>query len=357
MAKDYYEVLGVSKTANKEEIKKAFHKLAHQYHPDKKGGDEKRFKEVNEAYQVLSDEKKRAQYDQFGHAGAGGPGYGGFGGFDASGFQGFGGFEGVDLGDIFGDMFGGGFGGSRSRTRRGNDIEVAITLSFEESAFGVEKDISISHTIACERCRGSGGEPGSAIETCATCSGSGKISETRRTIFGTFATATVCPACNGDGKTPKEKCKNCSGKGVEKKKETIKVKVPAGIQDGEMLRMSGRGEAVQSGVSGDLYIRVSVRPHSMYHREGNDLVATLNIKLSDALLGATHQLKDLRGKNIDVKIPEGIRHGDILRLKEHGIQSQRGRRGDMLVHISIIMPKNLKGDAKRAAEELRRSGI
>ncbi len=357
MAKDYYETLGVAKNASKDEIKKAFHKLAHKYHPDKSGGDEAKFKEMNEAYQVLSDEKKREQYDSYGSAAfdGGGPPPGGYGG------QGFGngGFDGVDLGDIFNDFFGAGFAqGGGPRVERGRDISVDIEITFEESIFGAKRKVVLGKTSTCDTCSGSGAKPGTKTKKCATCSGKGRINELRKSFLGTFSTVATCNVCQGVGEIPEEKCKTCSGVGVVKKQEEIEINVPVGINAGEMLRMSGRGEAVARGVPGDLYIKVHIKPHALYHREGMNLVMTLDVKLSDALLGATHKVTTLDGKHVDVKIPEGVKFGDILRLKEKGVPSPgRGRAGDILIHVNIKTPQRLSSKAKKLIEELRNEGI
>lgn len=358
MAKDYYEILGVQKSATKEELKKAFHKLAHKYHPDKAGGDEKKFKEMNEAYQVLSDDSKRSQYDQYGSASfdGGQPPPGGFGG---QGYGGGAGFEGVDLGDIFNDFFGAGFnGGSGQRVERGRDISVDIEISFEESIFGTKRNVLLGKTSTCDACHGSGAKPGTKLKKCAACSGKGRVNELRKSFLGTFSTVTTCNVCKGAGEIPEEKCKSCSGLGVVKKQEEIEINVPVGINAGEMLRMSGKGEAVSRGIAGDLYIKVHVKPHALYHREGNNLVMNLDVKLSDALLGATYKITALDGKQLDVKIPEGVKFGDTLRLKEKGIASSgRGRTGDILIHVNIKTPTRLSGKAKKLIEELKQEGI
>lgn len=377
MSKDYYKILGVEKNASQDEIKKAFRKLAHEHHPDKKGGDAARFKEANEAYSVLGDEKKRAQYDQFGSAGPGGFG-GGFNGgagfnpndfgFDFSGFQGgfggngqgFGAQGGVefDLGDIFGDLFG---GGGRQKTKRGSDIQVDVDLAFEESIFGVEKEIVINKVSACAECAGSGAKRGSKMKTCHACAGKGRITEVRRSIMGSFQTQRTCDTCHGSGKEPEEKCSVCHGAGVTKRNQEIKVKIPPGVEEGEMVRLSGAGEAVSGGQSGDLYIRIHVRRHTAtLRKEGTNLVADIEVKLSDSLLGAVVPLKTLDG-DISLKIPEGIRHGETLRVKGKGVpttpRGKDGHRGDLLVNVSIAMPKKLSKDAKKAIEELRKEGI
>ncbi len=407
MSKDYYKILGVDKSASKDEIKKAFRKLAHEHHPDKAGGNEAKFKEANEAYSVLSDDSKRAQYDQFGSAGPGGfgggqggygagdqGGFGGFGGFDFSGFQqgGFGG-QGVefDLGDIFGNVFGGGGRGrGGARQQKGSDISVDIEISFKESIFGAEKEFSIHRTAECLRCKGSRAEPkggstsGSSasataadFDKCKTCEGSGQIVENRRSIFGTFQSARHCDACVGTGKIPKEKCKECKGKGVHNRKDDITIVIPAGIDSGEMLRVTGRGEAVSGGQTGDLYVRVHIKRESEYQKhfgqhnlrkEGHNLVMDVEIKLSDALLGGDIELKTLEGE-LTVSIPQGITHGEILRVKGHGVPYGHGSdnpktslskstaRGDLMLNIKINIPKKLSKESRKLAEEMRKEGF
>jgi molecular chaperone DnaJ len=355
MTPDYYAVLGVERKASKEEVKKAFHKLAHKYHPDKQGGDEARFKEVNEAYQVLSDEKKRAEYDTYGRTFNGaGPGPQG-GGFDPSGFNG--GFEGVDLGDIFGDFFGGGFGGGQ-RVERGRDIAVDIEISFEESIFGTTRKILLNKTSLCETCHGTGGKPGTKTKQCSVCNGKGQVREMRKSFLGTFSTVHTCTTCNGGGTVPEEKCKTCNGSGIHKRQQEIAINIPAGIQDGEMIRMTGEGEAVaQGGVSGDLYIKMHVKPHKLFRREGPNLVMTLDVKLSDALLGASYTIHTLDGKPLEVKVPEGVKFGDTLRMKERGVPMTRGKAGDLLIHVNITTPHHLSSKAKKLIDELRKEGI
>ncbi len=362
MSKDYYEILGVNKSASKDEIKKAFHKLAHKHHPDKNKGDDSKFKEVNQAYQTLSDDSKRAQYDRFGADGPqgfnpGGGGQGGFGGFDFSGFQNGNGveFDMGDLGDIFGDFFGGG-GRGGGRAKRGRDISTEIDLSFEESIFGVTRKILLSKQSVCDICKGSGGKPGTKMDTCKTCNGNGQVREMKRSILGTFETRKTCDVCHGQGKTPSEKCSECSGKGVRNKQEEIELKVPAGINPGEMVRMTGMGEAIQGGTAGDLYIKVNIRSHSTFKRDGLNLHMDLPIKLSDALLGMEYDLKTLEGNTVEVTIPEGINHGELLRVKGKGVPSSRGR-GDIIIRIKIDMPKKLSRKSKEIIEKLKEEGI
>ena len=365
MSKDYYEILGVDKKASKEDIKKAFYKLAHKYHPDKKEGDEKKFKEVNEAYQTLSDEQKRAQYDQFGANYAnmggfgGGPGgQGGFGGFEGFDFSGFGGGFGgggaeFDLNDIFSDFFGG--GGGRTQKARGRDISTEINITFSEAIFGVTKKVFLTKTGTCKTCKGSGAKHGTKMDTCKTCHGKGKIQEAKRTILGTISSTRVCDVCVGRGEVPKEMCHDCKGKGVLKTEEEITINVPEGVNNGDTLRMTGFGEAISGGATGDLYIKLRVTPHPHLHREGNDLVMNLDIKLTDALLGTKHTIETLDGK-MEVSIPEGLAVGEILRVKGKGVP-HKGRRGDLLLRTDIKMPAKLSKKEKELIEQLKEQGI
>lgn len=365
MSKDYYKILGIDKNASQDEVKKAFRKLAHEHHPDKQGGNDAKFKEANEAYSVLGDEKKRAQYDQFGAAGPGMGGFGGNGGaggfnpndfgFDFSGFQGGFGNAGVefDLGSMFGDIFG---GGGRQRAKRGSDISVDLQVSFEESIFGIEKTIVINKTSSCEVCGGNGAKRGSKLKTCSTCAGKGKITEVKRSIIGSFQTTRVCETCHGAGKEPEEKCSTCHGSGIHKRNQELKVKIPAGIEDGEMVRLTGAGEAISGGQSGDLYIKIHVKEHAMWQKEGVNLVTDFNVKLSDALLGAQETLKTLDG-DITLKIPEGVTHGEILRVKGKGVPTGKGNRGDILVRINVLMPRKLSREARKVIEGLKNEGF
>jgi molecular chaperone DnaJ len=354
MNKDYYEILGVSKTASKDEIKKAFHKLAHAHHPDKNGGDDKKFKEANEAYQVLSDDAKRAQYDQFGSAGPqmGGQGGGaGFDGFDFSQFTQEGGF-GFDMGDIFGDIFGG--GGSR-RNRRGADLQTSISLDFKEAIFGVEKEIRITKPSTCNTCHGNGAKPGTELHTCDKCKGAGTIKSIQRTILGSIATTQVCDKCDGSGKIPREACPTCKGRGVVHEARTIKVSVPAGIQNGETLRLHEMGEAMKGAPSGDLYVRIAVAAHKTIVRQQYDLVTSLNIKLTDALLGAEHTIETLDGP-MKVIIPSGTKVGDTVTLKQHGVP-HGSKRGNFIIKLNIALPEKLSKHAREVIEELKKEGL
>jgi len=364
MSKDYYKTLGVDKSASQEDIKKAFRKLAHEHHPDK-GGNAEKFKEASEAYSVLSDDKKRAQYDTYGSAGPAGTGgfnggqyqgqggFGGFEGFDFSGFNGQGaeGFD-FDLGDMFGDFFGGG----RKKQKKGRDITVDMELSFQESVFGAAKKIRLTKTSKCGSCGGTGAEKGSQMETCPICSGRGKIQEVKKSIFGNFMTERVCDNCSGTGKIPKVKCSTCRGYGILKKDEEYEVKIPADIDDGETIRLTGAGEAIKDGSSGDLYIRIRVKKNPLFEKEGKNLITELNIKLTDSILGAKYNLETLDGM-IELKIPEGIAYGEILRVKGKGIPKENGGRGDLLVKINIKTPHHISKQAKKIFEELKNEGI
>lgn len=357
--KDYYNILGIEKNASKEDIKKAFHKLAHKYHPDKKGGDEAKFKEVNEAYQTLSDDQKRAQYDQFGGAfgqgfGGGQGGFGGFGGFDFS--QAGAGFDMGDLGDIFSEFFGGGVGGGRAQARRGRDISTEIQIPFKEAIFGTERTLLINKVSTCDVCQGTGGKPGTGMKKCGTCNGQGKIHETKRSIFGTFSSVRPCEACHGSGEIPSEKCANCRGAGVLKKENEVKVVIPAGIKDGEMIRMTGMGEAIPRATAGDLYIKVNVLPHKVFRREGNNLIMDLDVKLSDALLGTEYTIETLEVP-VKIKIPEGVSIGEVLRVKDLGVPYARGKRGDILIKPNIKLPNKLSRSARELIEKLKGEGI
>lgn len=363
MNKDYYKILGVNKNSSKDEIKKAFYKLAHKHHPDKKDGNEAKFKEVNEAYQVLSDDAKRSKYDQFGsgyeNMGQGGyqqGGFGGFGGFDFSGSQGGQDFDFGNLNDIFSDFFTGGMGGERREARRGRDISTEIQISFSESIFGVNRKILISKTSKCNTCNGSGAKQGTKMQTCKTCNGQGQIREAKRTILGTISSTKTCNECLGSGEVPKEVCINCRGAGVLKKEEEISILIPMGIRNGEMIRMTGMGEAVKGGTPGDLYIKINVIPHSVFKREGNDLVMNLNLKLSDALLGVEYPIETLDGK-IDVTIPEGVSVNEILRVRGKGVPTSKTKRGDLLIKLNIKLPNKLSRKSREIIEQLKKEGI
>jgi len=370
MAQDYYALLGVDKKASPEEIKKAFHKLAHEHHPDK-GGNETKFKEINEAYQVLSNKEKRAQYDQFGttfdqaraggYSGQGAGGFnwqdftGGAGGFNTSGNYGNINFD--DLGDVFGDLFG--FGGGRrgktsNRRHKGEDINISMTLDFLQAVFGVEKIINLEKMSTCNRCHGEGAEPNSKIITCPQCKGSGQVRIEQRTFFGAFNTVSICPTCQGAGKKPEQFCKECHGSGRLKNKEEIKINVPAGINDGETVKMSGAGHKGEHGASnGDLYITFNVRTDPEFRRDGYNILSQHIINIVQASLGDKIEIKTLDGLVI-LKIPAGTQSGKIFVLKGKGVPVLQGggRRGDHLIEIIVRIPEKLSRSQKKLLEEL-----
>ena len=348
--KDYYELLGVDKKASKEDIKKAFHKLAHKYHPDKGSGDAEKFKEVSEAYSTLSDDKKRAEYDSYGRTFEGGAGGFGGQGFDFSQFQdafqnGFG----FDFGDI-GDFFGG------TRVRRGHDISIDLEISFNESVFGTKRVVLLAKTAQCETCHGSGGKPGTELQTCKLCNGSGRVHETTNSIFGSITMQQTCRECRGAGKVPKEKCATCRGEGILRKQMEVDINVPAGIEGGEMIRLTGAGEAVQGGASGDLYVKIHVTRDPRYKKEGTNIITDLSVKLSDALLGIDYKVATLDGEET-VHIPAGVAHGEMLTIKGKGIPTNRGKRGDFIVRVKITLPQKLSKTAKNLIEKLKEEGI
>ncbi len=359
MAKNYYDILGVDKKASQDEVKKAFRKLAQKHHPDK-GGEEAKFKEITEAYSTLSDEKKRREYDSYGQTFNGGnPGAGGFGGFDPSQFGGFGngGVE-FDLNDLFegfGDIFGG-RGGGRGRVKRGRDISIDIEVSFKESILGGNRSVLLTKVGTCDTCEGSGAKPGTALDTCKTCNGAGKLHETRNSPLGAFTSVRACGTCDGAGKIPKEKCATCAGQGILRKEEEIKIEIPKGIDGGEMIRMPGQGEAVKGGISGDLYVKVHVKPHPTFTKEGMNLVMTLPMKLTDALLGTTATIVTVDDKKLEVKIPAMTEAQQTLRLKGKGVTVDTVS-GDLLIRMTATLPKKLSGKAKKAIEDLKGEGL
>ncbi|MBQ7186929.1 MAG: molecular chaperone DnaJ [Ruminococcus sp.] len=348
--RDYYEVLGVEKSASEDEIKKAFRKLARQYHPDLHPDDkqaEAKFKEVNEAYEVLSDKEKRAKYDQFGHA-AFDPSYGG--GAGGGGFGGFGGFS--DVGDIFESFFGGmGFGGSRSSNpnapRRGGDIETSVSLDFMEACKGVKKTVRINRSETCPDCKGSGAAAGTQPKTCPDCNGTGTRRVTQRTPFGNISQQTVCTRCGGRGKIVDNPCRTCSGKGVVKKSAEREVEIPAGIDDGQTLRVQGGGHAgTNGGQYGDLHIRVDVRPDPIFERDGYDVWTEVPLTYTQAALGGEIIVPTVDGK-VKYTVPEGIQVGTTVRLRGKGIKKlYRTDRGDHYLKITVEIPKNLTKEQK-----------
>ena len=350
MAKDYYKILGVDKSASTDEIKKAFRTLAHKYHPDKTGGDDAKFKEANEAYQVLGDAQKRAKYDQFGSAafdGSAGSGGQGFGGFDFSGFQNAGGFE--DLGEMFGDLFGSQRGGRRGQPR-GSDIQVDADLTFYESVFGVNKDIEVTKNGNCERCAGTGGEPATGMKTCDDCKGSGVQVMMQRTVLGNIQSKRTCSTCQGTGEVPEKTCTTCHGSGVERKRERLSVGIPGGVDDGALLRVQGKGEAVRGGRSGDLFVRLHVQDDRRFERDGIHIHSQANIGFTQAALGDTIEIETVDGKG-DLKIPAGTQSGSQFRLRGKGVPSNRGR-GDQIVTVEVRTPERLSREQKKLLEQL-----
>lgn len=352
MSKDLYEILGVSKDATQDEIKKAYRKLAMKYHPDKNQGDEKaeeKFKEINSAYEVLSDESKRAQYDRYGpDAFNRAQGYGG-GGFSGS-------FDFDDIFDIFGDAFsgfGGGFSSSGRRTsnpnqpRKGQDMRIRMTISFEEAAFGVKKEIELPIEESCEDCKGTGAKNGTALETCPVCGGEGIVTERKQTMFGVMMNQSVCHNCNGTGKVIKEKCTHCSGKGRIKKNHNITIDIPGGVDNQNTVRVRGKGQGgYNGGTSGDLLVIITVSPHPIFERDGYDVRLDMPITFVQAALGDEVEVPTLDGK-VKYKIPEGTQSGTTFRLKNKGIKYVRGNmRGDQLIRVIVEVPKSLSDEQK-----------
>ncbi len=357
--RDYYEVLGVSKNASADEIKKAFRRLAVQHHPDKEGGDESKFKELNEAYEVLKDSEKRKRYDQFGHAGVGSSAAS-----DGGGFNGFGGFDGqnvhfdfgdLGLGDILGSFFGGGFSGQQrgGRQARGHDVQTSVELSFEEAVFGVEKDLHIRLDDTCEHCKGTTVEPGHELKTCETCGGRGQVVTATRTIFGNIQQAIVCHVCNGRGKVPEKICSVCRGKGTSPEQQTINLKIPAGIDDGATIRLREHGEAIANGPKGDLYVNVRVKPHKKFTREGDLILSKEHVEMVDAALGTTIEVETVDGP-VNMKVPAGTQSGSDFKLSGHGVPHLKGSsRGSHIVTILVDTPTKLSKKQAELLEEFK----
>ncbi|MEA3398606.1 MAG: molecular chaperone DnaJ [Patescibacteria group bacterium] len=365
MGKDYYNILGVGKKATQDEIKKVFRKKAHEYHPDKATGNEAKFKEINEAYQVLGDAKKRAQYDQFGSAFEHAQNRGGFSGFDgfrdASGFANGFNVNMDDLGDIFGgigDIFGfssrgGGQGRRRSGVRRGQDIQALLTIEFSEAVFGAEKEINLNKTVKCDHCKGNMAEPGSRIETCKACGGSGRVTRIQRTILGNMQMQAACEACGGEGKTYEKKCTKCGGTGVMEDRVNFKIKIPAGIDSGESIRLSGQGEAGEAGApAGDLYIKIRVNADARFERDGYDIKTKAEINFTQAVLGDKIDIETVEG-TVKLKIPAGTQSGTIFKLRGKGItRLQSFGRGDQFVRVIVKTPSSLSRKQKELLKEL-----
>lgn len=352
--RDYYEVLGVSKSASEDEIKKAFRKAAVKYHPDKEGGDEEKFKEVNEAYEVLKDKQKRQRYDQFGHAGVGG-GAGGFGGNPFEGFGGFGGAQNInfDFGGGFGDIFSQFFGGGAPDRgpQRGRDVETSVTLTFEEAVFGTEKTISMTLDDTCAHCKGDGVEPGHSLKTCDTCQGAGQQTRVMNSIFGAIQQAVTCETCHGRGKVPEQACSVCRGRGTARRANDITVKIPAGIDDGATIRLRERGEAVQGGARGDLYVHIRVKAHKKFTREGTIILSEEHISMVDAALGTEIDVETVDGV-VRMKVPAGTQSGTDFKLSGHGVPSLRSdQRGPHIVGVIVDTPTKLSKKQRELLEQ------
>ncbi|HCM36999.1 MAG TPA: molecular chaperone DnaJ [Candidatus Wildermuthbacteria bacterium] len=365
--KDYYQILGINRNASQEEIKKAYRKLAHKYHPDK-GGDEQKFKEINEAYQVLSDSAKRVQYDRFGNVFEGGAPGGdqGFGGFrwgwgpsggsqadfeEGPGFS----FDFQDIGDIFDEFFTGDQSEHRQEAKRGRDIEVELGIPLEATLQARQEKISLSKFIACARCQGAGAEPGTKVNECFSCRGTGEVQQIKRTIFGSFTRLGTCPECAGEGMRPEKSCNVCKGEGRIKGSEDVVVLIPAGVDINQILRVEGKGDAGRKrGRAGDLYIRIQVKPHSQFQRKGDDVHATVPILFSQAALGDTVEIPTLEGTNALLDIPAGTPSGTVLKVAGKGIPHFSGiGRGNMYVKVDVKIPKRLTEEQKKLLKKLR----
>ncbi len=352
MAKrDYYEVLGVSREASENDLKAAFRNLARKYHPDVNDAPdaEEKFKEINEAYGVLSDADKRAAYDRFGHQGVRGPGGGP--GFESVDF--------TDFADIFGDMFGfGGFGGrsrtaSRTAPRRGADLQYQATISFKEAVFGADKEIDVTKDETCDTCSGSGAKPGTSPKTCPECQGRGEVRQTRQTLLGAMVQVTTCPVCNGRGNVIEAQCPTCQGGGLTRNTRRKKVSIPAGVDDGTRIRLAGEGQpGANSGPPGDLYLFVRVRPHKYFRRRENDILLDLNVNIAQAALGAEVEVPTVDG-NVKLKIPAGTQPGKIIRMRDRGVPHLRSNsRGDQLVIVNVTIPRKLDDEERELFEKL-----
>ncbi|MCK5321248.1 molecular chaperone DnaJ [Candidatus Pacearchaeota archaeon] len=348
--KDYYEILGVDKDADKDTIKKAYKKLALKYHPDRVSDDKKekyeeKFKEISEAYTILSDDKKRKQYDSFGHD-APNQGFGN---------SGFGGFSGDNLSDIFKDLFESQFGGGsfrdRHRTRVGDDLQYGLTIDFEEAAFGCEKEIEIRKNVSCEFCGGTGAKD-KKLERCDKCHGEGRIEINQRTPFGIFRQVVVCDKCGGEGKIPKHRCGHCNGNGIVHNKIKIKIKIPQGIDNNQVVRVEGKGDSIKNGKNGNLFLIINIKPHKIFKRDGDDIYMDFSINFSQAALGCKISVPTLTGTK-KIRIASGTESGTIVRLKEEGVENVNGYRiGDQFINLKIKTPKRLDRKQKKLFEEL-----
>jgi len=364
--RDFYEALGIKKGASDPEIKKAFRKKAMEYHPDKNPGDkvaEEKFKEVNEAYEILSDKEKKERYDRFGHAGVdpnagfgGGGGFGGFGGFGGGG----GGTGTADFGDIFGDIFGGMFGGGgqsgqrrRNAPRKGQDLQKSITISFKEAAFGTKKQVVINRNVVCPDCKGTGAEKGTAKKTCPDCNGSGQVQTQQKTPFGTFTNVGTCPRCKGTGEIIEKPCKKCGGSGHIRKNVNINVDIPGGVDNDSIISLKGQGEpGINGGPAGDLYVIIAVTPHKLFKRQGNDLRIEIPITFTQATLGDSIIVPTLKEK-VSYRVPAGTQPNTVFRLKGKGIKSTRGGKvGDLYVKVLLEVPTRLNGEQKNLIKDV-----
>ncbi len=350
MPVDYYETLGVDRSANDEQIRRAFRRKAMEFHPDrnKTPGAEDKFKEINEAYQVLSDQEKRSRYDRFGHAGVNGNGDRPFDGFDP-----FGGF-----GDIF-DTFFGGANRTANQPRTGEDIAHRVNLTFDEAIFGCERDIEIQRVEPCHLCSGAGNEPGTPVSTCKTCSGSGQVRRAQRSVFGQFAVTSPCSACNGSGRYIETHCHNCRGRGYERRQRTRTVTIPAGVNDGMQVRITGEGDAgANGGPPGNLYVQVRVQDHELFARDDEDLILRMGINIAEAALGSSKQIPTLDGEDVDLEIPAGTQSGRVFRVRGYGVPRLRrdgratNRRGDIRVVVDVNIPQRLNKYQRQLLEDL-----
>jgi len=353
--RDYYDVLGVSKDASADEIKKAFRRAAVEHHPDR-GGEEAKFKEINEAYEVLKDTDKRKRYDQFGHAGVGGAGgnpYAGFGGGQGQNIN-FD-FGDLGLGDIFSSFFGGGGQQRQQRQARGRDVETGVEISFDQAVFGTEVDLNLNLEDTCEHCKGTTVEPGHELKTCDQCKGAGQVVSVTRTIFGNIQQASVCPKCHGRGKVPEKVCSVCRGKGTQPKRQTVQLKIPAGIDDGATIRLREHGEAIANGPKGDLYVNVRVKPHKKFTREGELILSEEHLGMVDAALGTEIDVETVDGP-VRMKIPAGTQSGSDFKLSSHGVPHLRGNnRGAHIVTITVDTPTKLSKQQQDLLQEFAKN--
>lgn len=361
MKKDYYAILGVTKSASEDEIKKAFRKLAHQYHPDKQSGDEKKFKEVNEAYQVLSDTAKRQKYDQFGadydaHARGRGVSWEDFARQAGFGFNGGVEFDLGDLGDMVGEMFG--FGRRGGHARHGSHVQIELTLEFREAVFGIKKEVRVTRDSQCPHCSGNGAEPGTPIKQCASCKGAGQVVTIKQTFLGAVQTAAPCTVCSGQGKKAEKPCRECRGGGSMRKEERLTVHIPAGIDDGETLRLHTQGNAGLHGLpAGDLYVTVRVRPDKTFKRDGADLYRTIAVSITDSILGAKIPIETLDGE-VSMTIPPGTVSGTRFRLSDLGVPYvNRAGRGSIIVTAEVVPPKHVNKKQRELLEQLKKEGL